>query len=91
MKLFRKNEKDGGKCRPPNDKATHAFPPLPFPARTEVPNLELISNSGKLASLSDCSDQPVILAFYPTDWSPVCGYQIALYNELLPLFEEYKA
>jgi len=32
--------------------------------------------------------QPVVLAFYPTDWSPVCGDQMALYNEILSEFEE---
>src|SRR5205823_4606823 len=31
--------------------------------------------------------RPVILAFYPADWSPVCGDQMALYNEVLPEFE----
>src|ERR1700722_11389884 len=25
-----------------------------------------------------------ILAFYPADWSPVCGDQMTLYNEILP-------
>jgi peroxiredoxin len=29
--------------------------------------------------------------FYPADFSPVCGDQLALYNELLPLFEEHGA
>jgi peroxiredoxin len=29
----------------------------------------------------------VILVFYPADWSPVCGDQLALYNEVLPEFE----
>jgi peroxiredoxin len=33
----------------------------------------------------------VILAFYPADWSPVCGDQVVLYNEILPIFEEYNA
>jgi hypothetical protein len=28
-----------------------------------------------------------VLAFYPADWSPVCGDQMALYNEALPEFE----
>jgi peroxiredoxin len=30
--------------------------------------------------------RPVILVFYPADWSPVCGDQVALYNEILPYF-----
>ena len=33
----------------------------------------------------------MILAFYPADWSPVCGDQMALYNEVLPEFQDYGA
>ena len=33
----------------------------------------------------------MILAFYPADWSPVCGDQMALYNEVLPEFRKYGA
>jgi peroxiredoxin len=33
----------------------------------------------------------VILAFYPADWSPVCGDQMALYNEVLAEFQRYDA
>jgi peroxiredoxin len=33
----------------------------------------------------------VILAFYPADWSPVCGDQMALYNEVLPEFRKFGA
>jgi peroxiredoxin len=35
--------------------------------------------------------KPVILAFYPADWSPVCGDQMTLYNEVLPEFHKYEA
>jgi peroxiredoxin len=41
--------------------------------------------------LSELRGRPVILAFYPADWSPVCGDQMALYNEVLPEFREYGA
>jgi peroxiredoxin len=41
--------------------------------------------------LSDFRGQPVILAFYPADWSPVCGDQLALYNEVLSEFERFNA
>jgi peroxiredoxin len=37
-------------------------------------------------TLSDLRGKPVILAFYPADWSPVCGDQMTLYNEILPEF-----
>jgi peroxiredoxin len=33
----------------------------------------------------------VILAFYPADWSPVCGDQMALYNEMLDEFAQFDA
>jgi peroxiredoxin len=39
-------------------------------------------------SLSELRGKPVILAFYPADWSPVCGDQMALYNEILPEFQK---
>lgn len=42
-------------------------------------------------SLSELRGKPVILAFYPADWSPVCGDQMALYNEVRPEFQEYGA
>src|SRR5262245_20781248 len=40
-------------------------------------------------SLSELRGRPVILAFYPADWSPVCGDQVVLYNELLPEFQRF--
>jgi peroxiredoxin len=33
----------------------------------------------------------VVLCFYPADWSPVCGDQLALYNEVLSEFERHNA
>ena len=45
----------------------------------------------KKLSLKDLRGKPVILAFYPADWSPVCGDQMALYNEVLPEFQNYNA
>jgi peroxiredoxin len=41
--------------------------------------------------LTEFRGQPVILAFYPADWSPVCGDQMALYNEILPEFRHFNA
>jgi peroxiredoxin len=42
-------------------------------------------------SLSDLAGKPVIIAFYPADWSPVCGDQMTLYNEILPEFHKHEA
>ncbi len=66
-------------------------PPNTVPVGTPAPNFELRSSSGDHVSLSDYRGHPVILAFYPADWSPVCGDQMVLYNEVLPLFAEHSA
>ncbi len=42
-------------------------------------------------SLSDFRGQRVVLVFYPADWSPVCGDQVTLYNEILPEFRKHNA
>src|SRR5437660_10929324 len=42
-------------------------------------------------SLSDFRGQPVILAFYPADWSPVCSDQLAVYNQILDEFRAHEA
>lgn len=41
--------------------------------------------------LSSQRGKNIVLAFYPADWSDVCSSQIAIYNELIPVFEEYNA
>jgi len=63
----------------------------PLPAGTPAPDFALSSAPGQTVSLADFRGRPVILAFYPADWSPVCGDQMALYNEVLPEFERYHA
>jgi peroxiredoxin len=56
-----------------------------------APDFTLLDQAGKLVSLRDFRGRPVVLVFYPADWSPVCGDQLALYNEVLPLFEQHSA
>jgi len=34
---------------------------------------------------------PVVLVFYPADWSPVCGDQMSLYQAAAPVFDQYQA
>ena len=60
-------------------------------AGTMAPDFTLATTSGELVSLQSLRGRPVILAFYPADWSPVCGDQMALYNEVLPEFERFDA
>ena len=42
-------------------------------------------------SLSEFAGRRLILAFYPADWSPVCGDQMSLYNHILPEFRRHGA
>jgi peroxiredoxin len=81
--MFRRSRRD----------ATEAVPaPLaPLAPGTEAPDLTLPATEGDKLSLRDFRGQPVVLVFYPADWSPVCGDQLTLYNEVLPLFGEYQA
>jgi peroxiredoxin len=58
---------------------------------TLAPSFTLPNEAGQMLALDDFRGSPVILVFYPADWSPVCGDQLALYNEVLPLFEEHGA
>ena len=54
---------------------------------TAAPDFTLPAAPGESVSLRDFRGRPVVLAFYPADWSPVCGDQVVLYNEILPEFE----
>jgi peroxiredoxin len=56
-----------------------------------APEFTLPSTPDQRVSLSDFRGRPVILAFYPADWSPVCGDQMALYNEILSEFARFDA
>lgn len=56
-----------------------------------APDFTLNSGPDKKVSLSDYRGKNVILAFYPADFSPVCGDQLALYNEILPEFQQLNA
>jgi peroxiredoxin len=58
---------------------------------TTAPDFTLPVTPDQKLSLSELKGQPVILAFYPADWSPVCGDQMALYNEVLPEFQKHGA
>jgi peroxiredoxin len=64
---------------------------VPLAPGTLAPDFRLPSGSNETVALSDLRGRPVILAFYPADWSPVCTDQLALYQELLPEFQQYGA
>jgi peroxiredoxin len=56
-----------------------------------APEFSLHSTPDQKVSLSEFRGRPVILAFYPADWSPVCGDQMSLYNQILPEFRRHQA
>jgi peroxiredoxin len=58
---------------------------------TQAPEFTLHSTPDQQVSLSDFKGKAVVLVFYPADWSPVCGDQVALYNEMLDEFAESNA
>jgi peroxiredoxin len=60
-------------------------------AGATAPEFRLGSTPDQQLGLSELRGAPVILAFYPADWSPVCGDQMALYNEVLPEFRRHGA
>ena len=56
-----------------------------------APDFELRSEPGRTVSLADYRGRALVLAFYPADWSPVCGDQMTLYNELRSEFDRLDA
>jgi peroxiredoxin len=62
-----------------------------LPAGAAAPEFALRVTPDQFLSLRDLIGRPVVLAFYPADWSPVCGDQMTLYNEVLPEFHKHEA
>ncbi len=58
---------------------------------SKAPDFSMPSTPDQRVSLSEFRGKNVVLVFYPADWSPVCGDQLALYNEVLPLIQKHNA
>jgi peroxiredoxin len=54
----------------------------------QAPDFTLRNQDGKQVSLSDFRGSTVVLAFYPSDFSPVCTDQLSVYQEVLGELEE---
>jgi peroxiredoxin len=63
----------------------------PLVPGTAGPDFALRSTPDQSVSLSDFRGQPVVLVFYPEDWSPVCSDQLGLYQMLMPEFAKFDA
>ena len=56
-----------------------------------APDFTLRTTPNQSISLNQYHGNPVILVFYPADFSPVCGDEMTLFNELLPEFQRLNA
>ena len=63
----------------------------PLPSGTLAPDFALPSTPDQRLSLAELRGRPVILVFYPEDWSPICSDQLGLYQQLLPEFRRFNA
>jgi peroxiredoxin len=68
---------------PPMEAAAVSEPLAPG---TEAPDFALVDGSGHTVRLSDFRGRPVVLVFYPLDWSPGCSQQLDLYQQELDEF-----
>ena len=72
--------------------STNGATPLHRPGPGEgAPDFTLPMGPGSSFTLADLRGRPVVLAFYPADWSPVCSDQLSLYQAILSEFELYNA
>lgn len=69
----------------------HAAPAEALVPGTRAPDFQLHVTPDQLVSLTEFHGNRVVLAFYPADFSPVCGDQMALYNQILPEFRRLQA
>lgn len=53
-----------------------------------APDFTLRDQDGEKVSLSDYKGRKVLLIFYPGDFSPVCGDQLSIYQEVKPQIAE---
>lgn len=56
-----------------------------------APDFTLKATADQELSLSELRGNPVVLVFYPADWSPVCGDELLVFNQALPLLRKYNA
>ena len=73
---------------PPDRRAPAAGPLMPG---APAPDFALARSPEETLSLRDLRGRPVVLVFYPADWSPVCGDQLNQYDDLLPELQRFDA
>src|SRR5262249_7316503 len=76
---------------PDSRPAPGTLPTAPLAAGQQAPDFALRTTPDQRVSLSAFAGRPIVLVFYPADWSPVCGDQLALYNELHDQWQKHHA
>lgn len=67
------------------------YPDELLPAGTPAPDFTLHATPDQTLSLSELRGKPVVLVFYPADWSAVCSDELSVFNAALPLFRKRDA
>lgn len=80
--------KDDPGARVKNERGSAQNTTGPLSIGLAAPEFSLHATPDQSVSLSDFRGKRLILAFYPADWSPVCGDEVSLYNEVLPEFRQ---
>jgi len=55
-----------------------------LPTGGPAPDFSLRVTPDQSLSLHELRGRRIVLAFYPADWSPVCGDEMTLFNQVLP-------
>jgi len=69
----------------------HRYPAEILGPGEQAPSFDLPVTPDSQLELREFQGRNLVIAFYPADWSPVCGDQLALYNEALPELERLGA
>lgn len=75
----------------PETSSSSSSTTTPLSKGTIAPEFSLKTTPDQRVSLGEFRNRPVVLVFYPADFSPVCGDEMALFNELLPEFNRFNA
>ena len=98
QEVRRERRKDAGGSATPLDDIANLYRRAPameaaavtkgLAVGTRAPYFALPGASGELMRLKTLLDKPLVLAFYPLDWSPGCSQQLDLYQDEKDAFEE---
>jgi peroxiredoxin len=61
--------------------------PVALEAGAKAPDFGLLATPDQRVSLSEF-DGPVVLIFYPADWSPVCSDELSVFSAAQKLFQD---